>query len=159
MEHPRFAMIDPDDGMIVMLAHGISSLLATHGTRGPVNSPLLTKEAETRCRMALPPPLCSPAPRGLQDGSSDSSISGSREDSEPIYQTLYPAMNKLHFDRTDYSVVVKNRARSPIAWRWEIYRAGRSTRINQSSVNFHTMATANKAGKEALKEMLDKLFV
>jgi hypothetical protein len=64
---------------------------------------------------------------------------------------------KLNFDRTDYSVVVKNRA--PIGWRWEIYRAGRSTRIGQSPVNFHTMATANKAGKEALKELLDKLFV
>jgi hypothetical protein len=68
-------------------------------------------------------------------------------------------MDKQHFDRADYSVVVKNRARPPIGWRWEIYRAGRSTRIGQSSVNFHTMATANKAGKEALKEMLDKLFV
>ena len=93
------------------------------------------------------------------NGSSDSLVSSSREDSEPIQQTLYRAMNKLNFDRTDYSVVVKNRARPPIAWKWEIYRAGRSTRIGQSSVSFHTMATANKAGKEALKEMLDKLFV
>jgi hypothetical protein len=25
MEHPRFVVIDPNDGMIVMLAHGISS--------------------------------------------------------------------------------------------------------------------------------------
>ena len=69
-------------------------------------------------------------------------------------------MYKSHFDRTDYSVVVKkNRAPSSISWRWEIYRAGRSIRIDESSVYFHTMATANRAGKEALKQMLDKLFV
>jgi hypothetical protein len=86
-------------------------------------------------------------------------VSGSIEDSEPTYQVLYPAMGKLHFDRTDYSVVVKSRARAPISWKWEIYRAGRSTRIDQSSVYFHTMTTANQAGKEALKQMLDKLFV
>jgi hypothetical protein len=38
--------------------------------------------------------------------------------------------------------------------RWEI-----NPYIDQSSVCFHTMATANQAGKEALKQMLDKLFV
>jgi hypothetical protein len=37
--------------------------------------------------------------------------------------------------------------------RWEIKP------IEQSSVYFHTMATANRAGKEALKQLLDKLFV
>ena len=47
-------------------------------------------------------------------------VSGSIEDSEPTYHVLYPAMGKLHFDRTDYSVVVKNRARPPISWKWEI---------------------------------------
>jgi hypothetical protein len=72
---------------------------------------------------------------------------------------IYPIMDKLHFDRTDYSVVVKNRAPPPNSWRWEIYRAGRSSPIEQSSVYFHTMATANRAGKEALKQLLDKLFV
>jgi hypothetical protein len=45
---------------------------------------------------------------------SDSLVSGSIEDSEPTYQALYLAMGKLHFDRTDYSVVVKNKARPPI---------------------------------------------
>src|SRR5258708_26419767 len=59
-------------------------------------------------------------------------------------------MDKLHFDRTDYSVVVKNRAPPPSSWKWEIYRAGRSSPIKQSSVYFHTMVTANRAGKEAL---------
>src|SRR5215510_8368763 len=33
-------------------------------------------------------------------------------------------MNKLYYERADYSVVVKNRAPPPKAWRWEIYRAG-----------------------------------
>jgi hypothetical protein len=68
-------------------------------------------------------------------------------------------MHKLHFDRADYSVVVKNRAPAPISWRWEIYRAGRLIPIEQSSAYFHTMTTANRAGKEALKQLLDKLFV
>ena len=68
-------------------------------------------------------------------------------------------MDKLHFDRADYSVVVKNRAPAPISWRWEIYRAGRSIPIEQSSAYFQTMTTANRAGKEALKQLLDKLFV
>jgi hypothetical protein len=59
-------------------------------------------------------------------------------------------MDKLHFDHTDYSVVVKNRAPPPSSWKWEIYRA---------SVFFHTMVTANRAGKEALKQLLGKLPV
>jgi hypothetical protein len=69
------------------------------------------------------------------------------------------AMDKLHFDHTDYSVVVKNRANPPNPWRWEIYRAGRSSPIEQSPVYFETMATANRAGKEALKRLLEKLCV
>jgi hypothetical protein len=64
-------------------------------------------------------------------------------------------MDKLHFDRTDYSVVVKNRAPPPSSWKWEIYRAGRSSPVKQSSVFFH----ANRAGKEALKQLLGKLSV
>ena len=62
------------------------------------------------------------------------------------------------FDQTDYSVVVKNRALPPKAWRWEIYRAGRASPIERSSVFFRTMVTASGAGKEALKQLLDKLF-
>src|SRR5258708_21390665 len=72
-------------------------------------------------------------------------------------RTGVTTMDKLHFDRTDYSVVVKNRAPPPSSWKWEIYRAGRSSPIKQSSVYFHTMVTANRAGKEALKQLLDKL--
>ena len=61
-------------------------------------------------------------------------------------------MDKLHFDRTDYSVVVKNRAPPPRAWRWEIYRAGNASQIKQSSVYFDTMAAARQAGKKALND-------
>jgi hypothetical protein len=68
-------------------------------------------------------------------------------------------MDKLHFDRTDYSVVVKKRAPLPNSWRWEIYRAGRSSPVKQSSAYFHTIVTANRAGKEALQQLLDKLLV
>jgi hypothetical protein len=34
-------------------------------------------------------------------------------------------MDKLNYERADYSVVVKNRAPPPKAWRWEIYRGVR----------------------------------
>jgi hypothetical protein len=62
------------------------------------------------------------------------------------------------FEPTDYSVVVKNRGNPPDPWRWEIYRAGRSSAIKQSSVYFNTMAMASRAGKEALKGLLEKLY-
>jgi hypothetical protein len=63
----------------------------------------------------------------------------------------------MPIDRSDYSVVVKHRAPPPKSWRWEIYRAGRTSSIKQSSVYFQTMAAASRAGKEALKQLLDKL--
>src|SRR2546427_6680549 len=61
-------------------------------------------------------------------------------------RTGVTTMNKLHFDRTDYSVVVKNRAPPPSSWKWEIYRAGRSSPVKQSSVFFHTI---RKRGAQA----------
>ena len=67
-------------------------------------------------------------------------------------------IDKPHFERTDYSVVVKNRAPPPKAWRWEIYRAGNASQIKQSSIYFATMAAARQAGKKALNELMDKLF-
>src|SRR5260370_8600208 len=67
------------------------------------------------------------------------------------------SMGKLHFDRTDYSIVVKNRAPLPNSWRWEIYRAGRSSPIEQSSVYFHSVCAANRAGTETLMQSLHKL--
>ena len=58
-------------------------------------------------------------------------------------------MDKLRFDRTDYSVVVKNRAPPPGSWKWEIYRAGRSSPIKQSSVYFHTMGDSQSGRKRS----------
>jgi hypothetical protein len=66
-------------------------------------------------------------------------------------------MIKLSFEDTDYSVVVKNRAPPPNSWRWEIYRAGRSSPVGQSQIFFRTMVAANRAGKAALKQLLGKL--
>jgi hypothetical protein len=64
---------------------------------------------------------------------------------------------RMTVDETDYSVVVKNRAPPPKSWRWEIYRAGRTSPIEHSSIYFQTMTMASRAGKEALKQLLDKL--
>jgi hypothetical protein len=66
-------------------------------------------------------------------------------------------MDKLRFDASDSSVVVKNRGSPPNAWRWEIYRAGRSSPIGQAPMFFRTVVAANKAGKAALKQLLAKL--
>jgi hypothetical protein len=66
-------------------------------------------------------------------------------------------MDKRGFDDSDYSVVVKNRGSPPNSWKWEIYRAGRSNPIGQSPIFFHTVAAANKAGKAALKQLLNNL--
>ena len=60
-------------------------------------------------------------------------------------------------ERADYSVVVKNRARMPTPWRWEIYRAGRQSPIAHSEQFFGSRGTANLEGKAALGEMLKKL--
>ena len=61
----------------------------------------------------------------------------------------------MPFDPTDYSVVVKLRAPPPNPWRWEIYRAGRANAVEQAPVFFPTMAAAGRAGKVALKQLLD----
>jgi len=68
-------------------------------------------------------------------------------------------MDKLHFDRTDYSVVVKKRAPPPSSWKWEILSCREVKPDKAIIVYFHTMVTANRAGKEALKQLLDKLPV
>jgi hypothetical protein len=60
------------------------------------------------------------------------------------------------FDRSDFSVVVKLRAPPPKSWRWEIYRAARSSPVQQSTKCFETMVEAQRAGKEALEEYLEK---
>ena len=65
-------------------------------------------------------------------------------------------MHRDLIDQTDFSVVVKNRARPPKPWRWEIYRAGRNNPIEQSEVYFESMTEANRAGKAALKLLLSE---
>jgi hypothetical protein len=67
-------------------------------------------------------------------------------------------MDKLYYKRADYSVVVKNRAPPPKAWRCEIYRAGNANPIKQSPISFESTAAARRAGKDALQELLNKLF-
>jgi hypothetical protein len=67
------------------------------------------------------------------------------------------AMDKI-FDPDDYSVVVKNRAPPPNSWRWEIYRAGRTSPIERSPIYFDSIGTANVAGKKALTQLLDQLL-
>ena len=59
-------------------------------------------------------------------------------------------------DHLDFSVVVKNRGRPPSPWRWEIYRAGRSSPIEHSTVYFDSMTEASRAGKMALSLMLSE---
>ena len=63
----------------------------------------------------------------------------------------------MPLDQSDYSVAVKYRAPAPKSWRWEIYRAGRLSAVGQSAVYFQTMASASRAGTQALKQLLDKL--
>jgi hypothetical protein len=62
------------------------------------------------------------------------------------------------FERTDFSVVVKNRARMPKPWRWEIYRAGRISPVAHSQDYFESRSTANLEGKMALEQLLKKLM-
>ena len=63
-------------------------------------------------------------------------------------------VNESPFD--DFSVVVKSRGRQPSPWKWEIYRAGRNTPVEQSAVYFSTMTEANRAGKKALSLFLSE---
>ena len=60
-------------------------------------------------------------------------------------------------EQADFSVVVKNRARMPKPWRWEIYRAGRQSPIAHSEGFFSSRGTANLEGKAALDQMLKRL--
>jgi hypothetical protein len=57
-------------------------------------------------------------------------------------------------EHADFSVVVKNRAPPPKPWRWEIYRAGRKSPVDHSSVLYETVTEANRAGKKALALLL-----
>jgi hypothetical protein len=61
--------------------------------------------------------------------------------------------------QTDLSVVIKIRGKLPNPWRWEIYRAGHSRAIAQSSVFFSTVSAAKKAGDRALAELFEKRLI
>ena len=61
------------------------------------------------------------------------------------------------YERDDFSVVVKGRGQPPNPWWWEIYRAGRSSAVEQSTTFFSTMTAAHKAGKEALARLFKEL--
>jgi hypothetical protein len=57
-------------------------------------------------------------------------------------------------EHEDFSVVVKHRAPPPKSWRWEIYRAGRTSPIDHSRMFFESVNAANRAGQAALKALL-----
>jgi hypothetical protein len=59
-------------------------------------------------------------------------------------------------DHSDFSVVVKEMARSPKSWGWEIYRAGRKSPIERSDAFFATMTEADRAGKASLRLLLSE---
>jgi hypothetical protein len=59
-------------------------------------------------------------------------------------------------EHEDFSVVVKHRASPPKSWRWEIYRAGRTSPIERSEAFFESMTEANRAGKVALRLLLSE---
>jgi len=63
------------------------------------------------------------------------------------------------YKEIDFSVVVKRRRKPPNPWRWEIYRAGRLSAVEQSMEFFPTMAAAGKAGKEALAQLFKRLQI
>lgn len=75
-----------------------------------------------------------------------------------FWRSTAHSLAMTEFERADYSVVVKHRDTPQNSWRWEIHRAGRSGPIKLSVVPFWSVATANRAGKEALKQLLDKLY-
>ena len=63
------------------------------------------------------------------------------------------------YERRDFSVSVKSKGKPSNPWRWEIHRAGRLSAVEQSLECFPTMAAANKAGKEALAQLLKRLSI
>ena len=66
-----------------------------------------------------------------------------------------PFISKL-LDPADYFVVVKNRARLPKPWRWEIHRAGRQSPVAHSQGYFDLRGTAVTEGRAALDLLLKK---
>jgi hypothetical protein len=65
-------------------------------------------------------------------------------------------MNFTQDKRIDFSVAIKSRGKPPNPWRWELYRAGHSKAVGQSSEFFPTVSAAKKAGERALAELFEK---
>ena len=63
----------------------------------------------------------------------------------------------FNFDASDYTVAVKSRGRPPKPWKWEIYRAGRRSPVEQSVESYETMGAATREGKLALQRFVAKL--
>jgi hypothetical protein len=61
--------------------------------------------------------------------------------------------------QADFSVAIKIRGKLPSLWKWEIYRAGHSRAIAQSSEFFSTASAAKKAGDRALAELFEKQLI
>lgn len=59
-------------------------------------------------------------------------------------------------DHLDFSVVVKNMARTPSSWKWEIHRVGRNSPVKQSQALFGTATEADRAGRKALNSFLSE---
>ncbi len=59
-------------------------------------------------------------------------------------------------DHSDFPVIVKQSAPRPRSWRWEIYRAGRTSPIERSKVLFDSVTEATRAGKVALSLLLSE---
>ena len=68
-------------------------------------------------------------------------------------------MNFVYDKQTDFSVVIKSRGKPPNPWRWEIYRAGHSRPVTQSTEFFSTVSAAKKAGDRALTELFEKHLI
>ena len=61
--------------------------------------------------------------------------------------------------QTDFSVVIKSRGKPPNPWRWEIYRAGHSRPVTQSTEFFPTVSATKKAGERALAALFQKHLI
>ena len=68
-------------------------------------------------------------------------------------------MNFVYDKQTDFSVVIKSRGKPPNPWKWEIYRAGHSRPVTQSTELFSTVSAAKKAGDRALAELFEKHLI
>jgi hypothetical protein len=67
-------------------------------------------------------------------------------------------MAKPHYERTDYSVVVKNRAPPPKAWRWKIYRAGKR-QSDQAIIDlFRHYGGGQAGGKRCAQGIVEQTF-